>query len=143
MRSTQAEYFSVGTLQQIAVNVSSRSFLLSTFVPLLPEVFQRYQERHVWYKLTLYRKEEWYKEKWKKWKGEQREMEKVERRKVRGDTFCAICCIFTTHGRRRLQGFLPRLDEFYFTTAEKKLLENCRCIVPNFNNDYLMPDVSQ
>jgi hypothetical protein len=32
-------------------------------------------------------------------------------------------------------GILPQLDEFYFTTAEKKLLKNCRCIVPNFNND--------
>jgi hypothetical protein len=32
-------------------------------------------------------------------------------------------------------GILPKPDEFYFTTAEKKLLENCRCIVPNFNND--------
>ena len=27
------------------------------------------------------------------------------------------------------------LDEFYFTTTEKKLLENWRDIVPNFNND--------
>jgi hypothetical protein len=27
------------------------------------------------------------------------------------------------------------LDEFYFTTAEKKLLENCRFSVPNFMND--------
>jgi hypothetical protein len=34
-----------------------------------------------------------------------------------------------------LKGFLPQLDEFYFTTDEKKLLENCRCIVPNFMND--------
>ncbi len=34
-----------------------------------------------------------------------------------------------------LKGFLPQLDEFYFTTAEKKILENCRCIVPNFMND--------
>jgi hypothetical protein len=25
----------------------------------------------------------------------------------------------TTHGRRRPQGFLPQLDEFYFTTGEK------------------------
>jgi hypothetical protein len=41
----------------------------------------------------------------------------------------------TTHGRRRLQGFLPQPDEFYFTTAENKILENCRCIVPNFMND--------
>jgi hypothetical protein len=41
----------------------------------------------------------------------------------------------STHGRRRLQEFLPQLDEFYFTTAEKKLLENFGCIVPNFNND--------
>jgi hypothetical protein len=35
----------------------------------------------------------------------------------------------------RLQGFLPQPDEFYFTTDEKKILENCRCIVPNFIND--------
>jgi hypothetical protein len=40
-----------------------------------------------------------------------------------------------THGWERPQGFLPQPDESYFTTAEKKLLENCRCIVPNFNND--------
>jgi hypothetical protein len=33
------------------------------------------------------------------------------------------------------KGFLPQLDEFYFTTAEKKIFENCRCIVPNFMND--------
>jgi hypothetical protein len=38
-------------------------------------------------------------------------------------------------GRRMLQGFLPQMDEFYFTTAEKKNLENCRCSVPNFMND--------
>ncbi len=44
-------------------------------------------------------------------------------------------CIYRTQGRRRLQGFLPQLDEFYFTTAEKKIWENCRCIVPNFMND--------
>jgi hypothetical protein len=36
----------------------------------------------------------------------------------------------TTHGRRRSHGFLPQLDEFYFTTDEKKLLEKYRCIVP-------------
>jgi hypothetical protein len=30
------------------------------------------------------------------------------------------------------------LDEFYFTTSEKKLLENCRCIVPDFTNDYFI-----
>jgi hypothetical protein len=41
----------------------------------------------------------------------------------------------STHGRRRPQGFLPQLDAFYFTTDEKKILENCRCIVPNFMND--------
>jgi hypothetical protein len=33
------------------------------------------------------------------------------------------------------KGFLPQLDEIYFTTAKKKSLENCRCIVPNFMND--------
>jgi hypothetical protein len=32
-------------------------------------------------------------------------------------------------------GAHPQLDEFYFTTDEKKILENCRCIVPNFMND--------
>ena len=42
---------------------------------------------------------------------------------------------FSTHGRRSLQGFLPQLDEFYFTTTEKKLFENYKYIVPNFNND--------
>jgi hypothetical protein len=40
-----------------------------------------------------------------------------------------------THERQRLHGFLPQLDEIYFTTADKKILENCRCIVPNFMND--------
>jgi hypothetical protein len=43
-----------------------------------------------------------------------------------------------THGRRRLQGFLPQQDEFYFTTAEKKILEKWRCSVPNFMNDYFI-----
>ncbi len=33
------------------------------------------------------------------------------------------------------QGFLPQVDEFYFTTDEKKISENCRYIVPNFMND--------
>ena len=32
-------------------------------------------------------------------------------------------------------GIFTTLDEFYFTTSEKKILENCRCIVPNFMND--------
>ena len=32
-------------------------------------------------------------------------------------------------------GILQHLDEFYFATAEKKILENYRCIVPNFIND--------
>jgi len=40
-----------------------------------------------------------------------------------------------TDGRQRLQGFSPQLDELYFTTVEKKILENCRCIVPNSMND--------
>jgi hypothetical protein len=40
-----------------------------------------------------------------------------------------------THRRQRLQGFSPQLDEFYFTTVEKKILENYRCIVPNSMND--------
>jgi hypothetical protein len=41
--------------------------------------------------------------------------------------------LLPTQGRQRPQGFLPQLDEFYFTTAEKKLLENCRCIVLRIN----------
>ena len=36
---------------------------------------------------------------------------------------------------RGLKGFLQQLDEFYFTTAEKKILENFRFHVPNFIND--------
>jgi hypothetical protein len=39
------------------------------------------------------------------------------------------------NGRWRLHGFLPQPDELYFTIDEKKILENCRCIVPNFMND--------
>jgi hypothetical protein len=31
-----------------------------------------------------------------------------------------------------------KLDEFYFTTADKKIVENCRFIVPNFINDYFI-----
>jgi hypothetical protein len=31
-----------------------------------------------------------------------------------------------TQGCQRTQGFLPQLDELYFTTVEKKLLENYR-----------------
>jgi hypothetical protein len=50
-------------------NIDFSSFLLSTFL---------YQERHVRYKPTLYRP------------GTKRNG-KVERRKLRGDTFCAIC----------------------------------------------------
>jgi hypothetical protein len=34
--------------------------------------------------------------------------------------------------------FFPQLHEFYFTTAGKKIVENCRCIVPNFIS--LVPD---
>jgi hypothetical protein len=37
--------------------------------------------------------------------------------------------------KKSLKGFLPQLDEFYFTTAEKKILEKCRCTVPNLIND--------
>jgi len=44
-------------------------------------------------------------------------------------------CSYTTQGRRRPHRFLPQLDEIYFTTAEKTILENCICIVPNFIND--------
>jgi len=43
---------------------------------------------------------------------------------------CEITCPPKDGGD--LKGFLPQMDEFYFTTAEKKILENCRCIVPNF-----------
>jgi hypothetical protein len=57
-------------LQQIARNVSPRSFL----------------ERHVRYKNPLCTVLV------------QREMEKVKRRKLRGDTFCAICC--TVYNRK-------------------------------------------
>jgi len=32
----------------------------------------------------------------------------------------------------RLRVILPQTDEFYFTTAEKKIVENFRCIPPNF-----------
>jgi len=31
--------------------------------------------------------------------------------------------------------FYHKLDEFYFTTAEKENFGHCRCIVPNFMND--------
>jgi hypothetical protein len=42
----------------------------------------------------------------------------------------------TTRGvTGRLQGLLPRHDELYFKTDEKKILQNCRSIVPNFMND--------
>jgi hypothetical protein len=34
-----------------------------------------------------------------------------------------------------LKGILPQLDELCFTTPENKIVENCRCIVPNFIND--------
>jgi hypothetical protein len=37
--------------------------------------------------------------------------------------------------KERLQGIFTTLDEFYFTTTEKKILENSRCIVPNLKND--------
>jgi hypothetical protein len=40
------------------------------------------------------------------------------------------------HKALNAQEFHHKLDEFYFTTAEKKILENCGCIVPNFMNDY-------
>ena len=36
------------------------------------------------------------------------------------------------------KGFLKQLHEFYFTTGEKKILENYRWIVPNFMNDYFI-----
>jgi hypothetical protein len=31
--------------------------------------------------------------------------------------------------------FLPELNEIYFTTVEKTILENFKCILPNFIND--------
>jgi hypothetical protein len=37
----------------------------------------------------------------------------------------------TTQVRRRSQGFLPQLDEYFFTTAGNKILENCKCIPPS------------
>jgi hypothetical protein len=41
-----------------------------------------------------------------------------------------------THPRTaEASGIFTTLDELYFTTAEKKVLENSGCIVPNFNND--------
>ena len=56
-------------------------------------------------------------------------------------TYICICIYIHTYipptdGRRpRDFDFSTQLDEFYFTTAEKKNSENCRCIVPNFIND--------
>jgi hypothetical protein len=45
-------------------------------------------------------------------------------------------CVVRIHPRTaEASGILPHLDELYFTTAEKKILENCRSIVPNFMND--------
>ncbi len=59
-----------------------------------------------------------------------------DREKTRHSYICLFLALsLATQGRQRLQGFLPQLDEFYFTTPEKKILENCRCIVPNFMND--------
>jgi hypothetical protein len=43
--------------------------------------------------------------------------------------------VYPPRDGKGFKGFLPQLDEFYFTTAKKKILENCRCIVPNFMND--------
>jgi hypothetical protein len=41
-----------------------------------------------------------------------------------------------TQGRRRPHRvFLPQLDEIYFITAEKTILEKCVGIVPNFINE--------
>ncbi len=54
---------------------------------------------------------------------------------MRTEVSIVLRCFMSTHGRRMLQGFLPQLDEFYFTTAEKKILGNCKCIVPNYMND--------
>ncbi len=43
----------------------------------------------------------------------------------------------STHERGTPHGnfILPQLDEFYLTTAGKKIVKNCKCIVPNFIND--------
>ena len=43
----------------------------------------------------------------------------------------------TDHGHTT-QGFWSQLDEFYFTTTEKKIVENYRWIVQNFINDYFI-----
>ena len=56
-------------------------------------------------------------------------------REIRNNSTSKASKVRSLWGGMDLQGFLPQLDEFYFTTAEKKILENCRCIVPNFIND--------
>jgi hypothetical protein len=63
------------------------------------------------------------------------QMKDDDGKKKKCPPFCKFIDSVPTHGRQRLRVFLPQLDEFYFTTAEKKILENCRCIVPNFMND--------
>jgi hypothetical protein len=41
----------------------------------------------------------------------------------------------TYHSRTtKVSGVFTTTDEFYFSTSEKTILENCRCIVPNFMN---------
>jgi hypothetical protein len=40
--------------------------------------------------------------------------------------------VATTANGRRLQGFLPQLDEFYFTTAEKKIFGNLQAHCSEF-----------
>jgi hypothetical protein len=36
-----------------------------------------------------------------------------------------IAIAHSTHGWQTNLGLLPHLDEFYFTTAEMKILQNC------------------
>ncbi len=44
--------------------------------------------------------------------------------------------IYIYHPRTgRPQRLLPHWTNSYFTAAGKKIMENCRCILPNFMND--------
>ncbi len=36
-------------------------------------------------------------------------------------------------------GILPDLDEVYFTTGQNKILEHCRCIVPEVHDEIYSP----
>ena len=46
-----------------------------------------------------------------------------------------VVIVIATHEWRKTQGFLPQLHEYYFATGGNKIVENCRCIVPNLIND--------